>query len=100
MTEYEMTERIRASAEAVQIPEKLLPDAIRLQLAHQTKQEKHDCPSDKKNHSFRSKSLTAAVIFLVCGIGIYGTCRMSGGFGAETDEPQYSMTADDAADNH
>ena len=42
MTEYEMTERIRASAEAVQIPEKLLPDAIRLQLAHQTKQEKHD----------------------------------------------------------
>lgn len=99
MTEYEMTERIRASAEAVQIPEKLLPDAIRLQLAHQTKQEKHDCPSDKKNHSFRSKSLTAAVIFLVCGIGIYGTCRMSGGFGAETDEPQYSMTADDAAES-
>ena len=35
MKEYEMTERIRASAETVQIPEGLMPKQIQVRLAQQ-----------------------------------------------------------------
>lgn len=101
MKEYEMTERIRASAETVQIPEGLMPKQIQVRLAQQ--KEKADTTGKHRAsivQIFRSKTFTAAAVFLICGAGIFATCRAlaPGGLtGGGAGSPQNGAAADQIA---
>lgn len=74
MTEKELLEKIKSSAEEIEIPESLSPDDIKKKLdaeaAMNSVQENTEDKKNKKSYWYRSrKVVAAAVMLLVCGTG-------------------------------
>lgn len=90
MTEKELLEKIKSSAEEIDVPESLSPESIKKKL--------DDCVSEKqtKNHWYMGhfnagrKVAAAAVMVLICGTGAVAAYKFSGS-GAFTDSAGMDM---------
>lgn len=75
MTEKELLEKIKSSAEEIEVPESLSPESIKKKL--------DDCTAGKQTKFYRhfsagKKVAAAAVMLLVCGTGAVATYRSLG----------------------
>lgn len=93
MTEKEILEKIKSSAEQVEIPESLTPDAIKKKLdaavasgdMRQEKMQEESCDgqnnkvaTQRKRHWYSGRKIVAAAaVLLVCGTGVMATSRMA-----------------------
>lgn len=104
MTEQEWMDKIRLSAQEIEVPEGLSPESVKKKLDGLKAEETHkefeeDKPGKEKNvkHSNhdtkkRAKNIVAAAaVMLVCGAGIFGMIKVKTGDGAA------GITADMAA---
>ena len=122
MTEKELLEKIKSSAEKVEIPESLTPDAIKKKLdaavaagelcqeaCEEEKETENQIYADSaktKNSSNRKrhwyagrKVVAAATVILVCGTGVMAAYQMMGGGTASSTSEEASMETAAGASN-
>lgn len=90
MTEKELLEKIKSSAEEIEIPESLSPDIIKKKLdAAEAKKSAQENTEDKEDNTFAAtvrkanwhgsrKTVAAAVMLLVCGTGALAVTQLYG----------------------
>lgn len=77
MTEKEVLERIKSSAEEIEVPERLSPESIKRQL------EKEKMHQKKRKIYGRRTMAVAAVLLLLCGTGLSALRQITVGGGAD-----------------
>lgn len=101
MTEQELLEKIRSSAEGIEVPEGLSPDSIKMKLEWVNQTEKTDTLTDKKKHwNTGRKMIVAAAAVLLCGTGAFATYQMTdkGYNDAAAGNTNTAVTADTGTD--
>lgn len=101
MTEQELLEKIKSSAEEIEIPEGLSPDSIKMKLDWVKQAGETDTLVDEKRHWYRGrKMLVAAAAVLVCGTGAFAAYQMTNKGYDDTDNGNVGtvVTADAGAD--
>lgn len=108
MTEKKLLEKIKSSAEEIEIPESLSPDAIKKKLdaeaAMNSAQESTDRKEEKKLVSISGKTrwytnrkaVAAAVMFLVCGTGALAVTQWYGTGADGTSAGNVEMSSADS----
>ena len=89
MTEKEILEKIKLSAEEIKAPEGISPEMVKMRLDAEKKRH-------RKNTGNYKKTMVAAAILLVCGISVAGAVKLRfAGSGGSAADGTAGMTAQD-----
>lgn len=89
MTEKEILEKIKLSAEEIKAPEGISPEAVKMRLEAEKKRHR------KKTGNYK-KTMAAAAVLLVCGISVAGAVKLRfAGSGGDVADGTAGMTAQD-----
>ncbi len=90
MTEQELIKKIRSSAEEIEIPETLSPGQMRRKLEEENSPQSAGAFKDRKTGWYTGRrTIAAAVVLFVCGMGVFATYREN-----LMDGVQMDMTAE------